>query len=70
MRTTITIIGICVILIAGANLFAEVINVPDDFDSIQAAISDEGTQDGDRCWWRRGSMGKFKLFWKRHCFDG
>ena len=48
MRCTITLI-ICtfIILMAGTNLFAEIIHVPGDFETIQAAISDEDTEDGD-----------------------
>jgi len=45
MSRITTIICICVALTVGANLFAEVINVPDDFDTIQAGI--DATEDGD-----------------------
>lgn len=41
------IISICIALTASQNLFAEVVNVPNDFETIQAAISGEGTEDGD-----------------------
>ncbi len=46
-KTIIAIISICVALTADANLFAEVIKVPEDFETVQAAIDDDGTEDGD-----------------------
>jgi hypothetical protein len=46
MRTIIiTITSICVALAAGADLFGEVIHVPEDFETIQAAI--DSASDGD-----------------------
>ena len=46
MRTSIiSFTVICVVLTANAGLFAEVINVPDDFETIQAGIN--AAEDGD-----------------------
>ena len=45
MKTIAILISICLALTAVADLFAEVINVPDDFETIQAAIEEAEERD-------------------------
>ncbi len=47
MRFVSVLILTLALLVGSSSVYGDVINVPDDFETIQDAISDDGTEDGD-----------------------